>query len=249
MKSTLLSALARELEPVEHRRVVAVRIARASVRPEALAGDDVLEPVAVHVDEVDGVHLGELHAVCVVLRLLVHDDVLAEFDLAALAILLVPRQAEAVRGERGDDVVQAVAVHVVGIHLRAAGAHRLRVKRHTGSPASDAGCSHQPSFSSRSSRPSPFTSPRPMPCVKLPYLLFGRDGMERPRLRRIAPIRRGVAVLALGDADQLGLAVAGQVGKRRRLVVGLVEDLVPHPVAVLALRDSRTTTCPARESR
>ena len=56
------------------------------------------------------------------------NDVLAERDLVALAVLLVPREAEAVRGEAGDDVVQAVAVDVVGVHLRAAVAHRLRVE-------------------------------------------------------------------------------------------------------------------------
>src|SRR5207253_2852226 len=37
---------------------------------------------------------------------------------------------------------------------------------HTGSPASDAGCSHHPPFSRRSSLWSPFTSPTPKPCVK-----------------------------------------------------------------------------------
>ena len=94
MKSTRLVGAARELEPVEHRGVVAIRIAGAAVRPEALAGDDVLEAVAVHVDEIDGVDLGELHAVRFSARLLVHEDVLAEPDLAALAILLEPREAE-----------------------------------------------------------------------------------------------------------------------------------------------------------
>ena len=33
------------------------------------------------------------------------------------------------RGDAGDDIVQAVAVHVAGIHLRAAGAELERMKR------------------------------------------------------------------------------------------------------------------------
>src|SRR5262249_52963602 len=43
----------------------------------------------------------------------------------------------------------------------------------SGSSVKELGCSHQPSFSSRSSLPSPLTSPSPIPCVKLPYLLLG----------------------------------------------------------------------------
>ena len=80
------------------------------------------------------------------------------------------------------------------------------------------------------------TSPRPMPCVKLPYLLFGEIGWNVHGLGRIVPVRRGIAILTLGDADELRLSVAGQIGKGRRLVVRLIEDLVPHPVPVLALR-------------
>ena len=38
------------------------------------------------------------------------------------------------------------------------------------------------------------------------------------------------------NLDEFGLPIAGQVGKRRRLVVGLIEDLVTHPVGVFALR-------------
>jgi len=53
----------------------------------------------------------------VLLRLLVHDDVLAKPDAGAVAVLLVPRQPEPVRLERGDDVGQAIAIHIVGVHL------------------------------------------------------------------------------------------------------------------------------------
>ena len=54
------------------------------------------------------------------------DQVLLPADHAAVVRLLKPRQAVAVRGERGDDVGLAVAIHIVAVHLRAAAAeHRL----------------------------------------------------------------------------------------------------------------------------
>src|SRR5678815_2924173 len=91
-----------ELEPVEHRFGIAVRIARAAMRPKAFARDDVLESVAVHVDERERVRLGKLHAVFV--RLITHDEVLAKGRLVALAYLLEPRQTEGVRGETRDHI-------------------------------------------------------------------------------------------------------------------------------------------------
>ena len=63
------------------------------------------EPVFIHVDESDGMDLGELHAVCALAGVLVHDDVLAELDLVALAILLEPGEAELVGGQCRDDVI------------------------------------------------------------------------------------------------------------------------------------------------
>ena len=118
-----LVGVAREAEPVEHRRVRRAGVGTGTVRPEALAGDDVLQPVAVHVHQLDGVQLRESDAVAVLAGFLVHEDVGLELNLAvgiALLELLIPREAVAVRRERGDDVRQAVAVHVIGIHLRAA---------------------------------------------------------------------------------------------------------------------------------
>src|SRR5687767_14327088 len=58
---------------------------------------------------------------------------------------------------------------------------------------------------------------------------------KRPRLRRVGRVGPGVTVLPLGNADQLGLAVAGDVGERGRLVVGLGKDDVPFPMAGLSL--------------
>src|SRR5262245_13018496 len=71
---------------------------------------------------------------------------------------------------------------------------------------------------------------------KVAVLVVWRNGMERPRLCRIGRIEIGITVLAFRDAHEFRLAVAGEIGKRRRFVVGVLEDLVTGPVAVLALR-------------
>jgi hypothetical protein len=42
--------------------------------------------------------------------------------------------------------------------------------------------------------------------------------------------------LPLRDAHELRLAVPGQIGERRRFVVGLIENLVANPVALFAFR-------------
>src|SRR5439155_25013628 len=44
---------------------------------------------------------------------------------------------------------------------------------HSGSPPREAGCSHQPPASRTSILPSPFTSPKPSPCVYLCQLPLG----------------------------------------------------------------------------
>jgi hypothetical protein len=56
--------------------------------------------------------------------------------------------------------------------------------------------------------------------------------VKGPRLGGIIPVRCGIAVLTLGDADQLRFAVAGQVKEGRGLVVGLGEDFMAHPMNV-----------------
>ena len=111
-----------QLEPVEHRIGHRLGVARRAVRPETFAGDDVLQAVAIHVDEIDRMDLGELHAVAVLARLFVDEDVLGELDLAVFLLrqLFIPGEAETMRRKAGDDVVPPVAVHIIGIHLRAA---------------------------------------------------------------------------------------------------------------------------------
>src|ERR1051325_2252375 len=71
---------------------------------------------------------------------------------------------------------------------------------------------------------------------EIPIAIVWRNGMPFPRLRRIGPIRLGVAILSFSNADQFRFAVAGQVNKRRRFVVGLIENFVASPMAFFASR-------------
>jgi hypothetical protein len=98
---------------VPHRALLVVRVIRAS-------GDDVLQPVAVHVHQVQRVQFAEQHAILVLRRMRSHDEVLLELDFVAVFHLLVPGETVIVSGEAGDDIVIAVAIDVVGVHLGAA---------------------------------------------------------------------------------------------------------------------------------
>ena len=67
-----------ELEPHQVGRVPSAGRSRGAVGPEALAGDDIEETVAVDIDLRQGMQLGDRPAACVRLRRIVHDAVLGE---------------------------------------------------------------------------------------------------------------------------------------------------------------------------
>ena len=93
------------------------------MRPVTLAGDDVVDPVAVDIRDVDGMNLRERHAIGAVGRLLADDEPALKGPLAILANPgPVPGQAPAMGREARDHVAEAVAIDVPHEHLRAAGA-------------------------------------------------------------------------------------------------------------------------------
>ena len=104
------------LKPIEDRVGVGLVVAFDAVGPAALTADDVGEAVAVDVLEFDRVDLAEALAVGVVFLGLAEDDVLGE---GGVGVLFEPRESVAVGLDAGDDVVSAVLVHVVDIHLGA----------------------------------------------------------------------------------------------------------------------------------
>src|SRR5712675_2025288 len=67
-------------------------------------------------------------------------------------------------------------------------------------------------------------------------IAFRRDGMKLPGSSRIFPIGFGVSEVTAGATDDLGLAVAVDVGEGRRFVVHDIEDDMLLPVALAAAR-------------
>src|SRR5262245_1873611 len=67
-----------KLEPIENGGTIGIGIAVRAVGPEAFAGDDIFETVAVHINQVDGMQLTKGHAVTICCRALVQDGMLAE---------------------------------------------------------------------------------------------------------------------------------------------------------------------------
>src|SRR5260370_42314376 len=95
----------------------------------ALPDDDVRNTVTIQVREGRGVEFREGNVACVLGREIAHNGVLDKRDGPILiALLLEPRQAPSVSRERGDDVIQSVAVYVVHTHLGSAATEVDRMK-------------------------------------------------------------------------------------------------------------------------
>ena len=245
---------ARELEPIHDRRRRRFLVATGTVCPEAFAGDDVFQAIAVDVHEIYRVKLREAHAIIVERRrrvafLRLHDVVLGEEDFAvaiALLELLEPREAVAVRREAGDHVVQSVAVHVVGVHLRAAVRrregnlvllpHRIARQRLRLLPPTVLLHDVQLAVAIHVAKAVAVIEP-------MPFAWRG-NFVERPFLVRLVPVRLRVAEVAdhvraflqARVEEHLRLAVARDVAKRRRFVVGQIHREMLFPRTVLALR-------------
>ena len=240
---------AHQLEPIQHRRLVGLRIAAVfAVRPKPFAGHNVLQPVAVHVRQRDGVQLGEDNAVFVGRGVRIQNQMLLELDLPLLVLLrqlLVPGQPEAVRAQGGDDVGQAVAVDIVGEHLRRTvgrrrlldGGERIRMKfpcRVSG----QGGRLLVPAILDQDVVATVAVDiAKAQTMRELLILLFhGRNPVKNPLLRRMRPIRRrGVADVVAHEADQLRLAVAQKVAEAGRFVIRGINHSMPRPEAFLVL--------------
>jgi hypothetical protein len=110
-----LPGLTDQPEPIQHGRCVQLSAQSVAMRAFALAGDDVLQTVTIHIRQVDRVQLGEGDTVFRFLGARVHQQMLHETCVR----LLEPRQSPTVRLQTGDHVVVTIAVDVVGEHLRA----------------------------------------------------------------------------------------------------------------------------------
>src|ERR1700694_716351 len=130
LRSTFSLRIPNRSVPVQDRRTVGIGIQIAlQMRPVTLSGDDVRNAVAIQVRKRHGVEFGESDVARVLGREIAHNRVLDKRDGPVLIpLLLEPRQAPSVSRERGDDVIQTVAVYVVDAHLCAAAAEANRMK-------------------------------------------------------------------------------------------------------------------------
>ena len=227
--------LAHELKPVADRRRIRLRVAMIAMRPKAFADDDVLEPVAVDVREIERVELGEDDAVTVVLRFVAHDEVTAKRDRTALAHLLPPRKPVAVRGEAADHIGQSIGVHVVGVKLCAV-AKGCRMLLPRGIARQRCGLlPHAAGFDDvRLAVASHIAHAKAV--RELRPVASWRDEMKLPRQRRVVRHLRGVAKVTARVANDVRFPVAIDVRKRRRFVVHLIVNDVPLPRTFLTLR-------------
>src|SRR6185437_828732 len=90
-------------------------------RPVASSGNDVLNAVPIDITDGQRMHLGEGHTARIGSRVVVHDHVPLERNVPlCISLLPVPSQSPGVRRQGSYHVIQAVAVHIVSIHLSSA---------------------------------------------------------------------------------------------------------------------------------
>ena len=217
-------------EPVDHRRIALARIV-AVVGPEALSGDDVLESIAVDVFQRHGMELTEGNAIRILQRIR-RDDGMAE-KLAVL--LLEPSQAKLVGRQAGEDVLIAVAIEVVGMHLRPAGTGEigpmrgpLRIvgQRRGLFPPATLFQEIDPTIAVHIADPQAMGEFGPRGVV-------GREPMPGPRFLGCVLLRLGVAEHSVDGAVDLRLSVPGQIAIPGGLVVDLGQRERHLPIARL----------------
>ena len=217
-------------EPVEHRRIIAPGIFSA-VGEIALAGDDIFDPVAVDVGEGDAVELAEYDAPGGIGWIPPHDEMSLEGDLAIRAgLLLEPDEAVGVRVQRGEDILVAIAVEIVGEHL---GTSLGRGERESVSRPRAVGPRLFPPgrFFQEVGAAVAVDVAEPEPVGEFPPGRIGRgDWGELPRLVRVRPIgRRDESEPPSEGAEDFGFAIAGHIRPDRGFVLDPIEHIKPLP--------------------
>src|SRR5580704_19128013 len=86
-----------------------------------LTHDEIWNAIPIHIREARCVGLGESHIAGVLRRVVSGNRMLNESDVSlAIALLFKPGQAETMRFQTCHDIVQAVTIHVIDAHFRAA---------------------------------------------------------------------------------------------------------------------------------
>src|SRR5690606_1629419 len=224
---------AHQPEPVQHGRRVRLRIAERPVCPVALAGHDIHGANQTHIHEGDGVRLREAHTVWIVAHVLAHDQMPLEGSVGSL---LEPCETPPVCVEARDDVVAAVDVDVVGVHLRAARPEIGWMVPPESALGAGSGVLPPAPGHQDVGVAVPVDVADAETVREMAETQVVRDRMKGPRLGRPGRIARREAETALVVKDEIGPPVTGDVTDVRRLLVHAIEGEVPRPVAVATLR-------------
>src|SRR4051812_37505817 len=106
--------------PIDYRGPVGVRVIVPEVRHEALAHDEVLDPVSIDIGKSSSMRLRKQDIARIFRVVIVHENMPHEANFTRrAALLLEPRESPAVRFQARHHVVQAIAIYVVNAHFRA----------------------------------------------------------------------------------------------------------------------------------
>ena len=221
-------------KPVDHRLLKCRRIV-AAMRHPTLSRDEVIATVTVDVGQFHAMRLAETDAVRILDRTVV--DHVVPRKPAGLG-LLKPRDAVAVRVERGDQIVVAITVHIIDQNLRAP----TPIRHHgptvllPGTVARLLGLliPHHP-----------FDDVQPAIPIDIPHthavteglrrLPFRRHRMPHPRLGRILT-GRVITVLRVTGSDEFRQSTRNQIDHRGCLVAQLIGDHMHRPVGLQLVR-------------
>src|SRR5678815_5013244 len=79
-------------EPVKNRGGVRFDVTVRAMSPKSFTGHNILQAIAIHVDQLDRMELGKTNAIGIGDRPFVEDQMLAESDLTAFFDLFIPSQ-------------------------------------------------------------------------------------------------------------------------------------------------------------
>ena len=224
-------------KPIEHCRGQRVHITVRTVGEVAFAGNDVQNAIAIHVREIDGMKLAKIHALGILLRLGSEDAVRGEGDLSicSLALIFKPEQTVAVGEFGAEDIVVAIAIEIIGEHLRAAlGTECEGMERPF---QSGIGGLLPPAIFLQQVEPfiAIHISKTKTVGEALASDLEAGNFLEGPLLRGILSVRRGKAKEAAAAANDFRLAITSEIAPSGRFIVQHGQHIVPCPGRILAL--------------
>ena len=196
--------------PVDHAGAALIRI-MAVVRPIALADDDVLHAIAVDVGKAGGVRLGKDDAVIVVVRLLAGQHALLPLRTLVAGVIEEDGDTVAMRLQAGEDIVAAIAIEVIGKHLRPTANARCEGVLF---PQAAVGVLPPVACFQEVHLAVAVHIPHPETMGKLAHLLVVGNRHKFPLLGGLAPVRFEIAEFPARAAHDLWFAVAGDVGER-----------------------------------